>query len=356
MPLLTAGQYPIWANALIFAAAALVVWRAGGKLARCADEIAERTGLGHAVAGMMLLGGVSALPEAANCVTAAAIDNPTLAANNLFGSVAINLLLLAMVDAVFGRGALTSFVAGAATLMQAALAMILLALIAVAITVGEAPILGVGVWTIAICLTGVGAFWLSARYERVSPWAPSEASREDPEDGRSPPSGTAPSTDGGADAVPAQLVAQSAVTALLILACGYALGQTGDALAQQTGIGSGMVGFVLMGLSTSLPELSTITAAVRMGRQEMAIGQVLGSITIYGSLFLLIDAVYAGGPLIDELGRFETVSALLGVTLTGMFLVGLLERRDPAVLRMGYDSLAVILLFVGGVALLFAIR
>ena len=50
------------------------------------------------------------------------------------------------------------------------------------------------------------------------------------------------------------------------------------------------------------------------------------------------------------------LSALLGLILIGVFQVGLLERRNPVVLRAGYDSMAVILLFLGGVGLLYAIR
>ena len=350
MPLAAADQYPIWANALVFAAAAFVVWLAGTRLARAVDEIASRTGLGRAFAGMLLLGGITALPELANCVASAAIGNPTLAANNLLGSASINLLLLALVDAAVGRNALTSFVAGPATLMQSALSMIVLTLVAAAAVSGDVAFLGVGVWSVALCVVSLGAFWLAARYERVAPWAPKDAPQATSPAQREPPG------ERTFDASMKRLVAVTAAAAAAILVAGYSLAQTGDAIARQTGLGSGMVGFVLLGVSTSLPELSTITAALRMRRHEMAIGEVLGSNFINMALFLVIDAVYSGGPVVGELGRFETASALLGVTLTGVFLVGLLERRDPTVLRMGYDSLAVILLFAGGVALLFAIR
>ena len=54
----------------------------------------------------------------------------------------------------------------------------------------------------------------------------------------------------------------------------------------------------------------------------------------------------------NELGRFETVSALLGAAMIGVMLVGLLERRDATIMRMGYDSLIVILLFFCGLGLL----
>jgi hypothetical protein len=101
---------------------------------------------------------------------------------------------------------------------------------------------------------------------------------------------------------------------------GYALSHTGDALAAQTGLGAGMVGFVLIGTSTSLPELSTIYAAARIRRYDMAIGQVLGTDFVNLSLIVLVDGVYLGRPAINQLGDFEIVSSLLGVTLIGVFL------------------------------------
>ncbi|HEX7061196.1 MAG TPA: hypothetical protein VF200_04450 [Woeseiaceae bacterium] len=57
-----------------------------------------------------------------------------------------------------------------------------------------------------------------------------------------------------------------------------------------------------------------------------------------------------------SIGAFEAVSALLGAMLTGVFLVGLLERRNPTIMRMGSDSLAVMLLFAGGVVILYIIH
>ena len=58
----------------------------------------------------------------------------------------------------------------------------------------------------------------------------------------------------------------------------------------------------------------------------------------------------------NPLGAFEIVLAMLGALMTGVFLVGLLERRDRVIWRMGHDSLVVMLLFAGGAALLYALR
>src|SRR3546814_15527051 len=96
MPLANAATYPLWINILIFFLAAGVIWMTGGRLTRALDAIAQGTGLEHVFVGMLLLGGITSLPELANVVTASSIGNPALAVNNLLGSSAINILLLAI--------------------------------------------------------------------------------------------------------------------------------------------------------------------------------------------------------------------------------------------------------------------
>jgi len=350
VPLSAAQDYPLWVNVLIFLAAAILIWVAGTRLVSYVNAIAVRTRMGQAFAGMLLLGSITSLPEIANVTTSSWTGNPNLAVNNLLGSASINVLLLAVVDGFIGRAALTSVVAQPATLLQAALSMLVLALVAIAITSGDVPVLGLGAWSIAVFGASIGAFWLCARYERSAPWTPRTEARSHGSARR------AKKTDNGTKRPLNALVMKTALAGCVIFAAGYCLSQTGDALATQTGLGAGLVGFVLIGVSTSMPELSTIIAALRMRKHEMAIGEVLGTNFVNVSLILLADAVFAGGPVIDEMGRFEIASALLGVVITGVLLIGLLERRNSRFLRMGYDSLGVILVFLGGLVLLYEIR
>jgi cation:H+ antiporter len=214
--------------------------------------------------------------------------------------------------------------------------------VAMAITTGDVQVLGIGLWALALCAMSIGGFWLSAGYDRRASWVVRDGGDEAPLDDET-----------GAQAPVRRLVVKTVVAGGAIFAAGYALSQTGDALAVQTGMGTGMVGFALIGVATSMPELSTVIAALRIRQYEMAFGQVLGTNFVNLSLLLLADAVFAGGAVINELGAFETVSALLGAALIGVFVVGLLERRDRTILRMGYDSLVVILLFAGGLILLY---
>ena len=346
MPLADAASQPLWVTVAIFAAAAALIWASGTRLTAYVAAIGDRTGIEQAFLGMLLLGGLTSLPEIANVVTSSYYGNPALAVNNLLGSASINVVLLALADAALGRDALTSVVARPSTMLQAALCLLVLVLVAVAITAGDFAFAGVGAWSSAILVVSIAAFRLAAGYGQRAPWTLRD---------------TGPPARGGergprGDAAIGALVLKTALAAAVILAAGYALSQTGDGIARQTGLGTGMVGFLLIGFATSMPEVSTIAAAMRMRRHGMALGEVLGTNFVNLSLILVADAVYAGGPVINALGRFEVVSALLGALLTGLYLVGLLEHRNPVVLRMGYDSLAVLLVFCGGVALLFGLR
>ena len=330
MPLSAAQDYPLWINSLIFLVAAVFIWFAGTRLVLYLDAISVKTGLGQAFVGMLLLGTITSLPEIANVMTSSWTGNPSLAINNLLGSASINVLLLAIADSFIGRDALTSLVAQPATLMQATLSMMVMALVAIAITSGDTSVLGIGAWSIAVFASSIGAFWLCAHYERAAPWA---VVKEEPQSKER----RVPSVENAGPQSLRLLIAKAAVAGVVIFIAGYCLSQTGDALAVQTGLGAGLVGFVLIGVSTSLPELSTIVAALRMRKYEMAIGEVLGTNFVNVSLILLADAMFTGGPVINELGRFEIASALLGVILTGVLLIGLLERRNPTFLSMGYD-------------------
>ncbi|WP_188055242.1 MULTISPECIES: sodium:calcium antiporter [unclassified Sphingosinithalassobacter] len=326
----------------IFVGAGVVVWQAGTRMTRLVDTFAERTGLGQAFAGMLLLGGITSLPEVATVGTASATGNPALAVNNLLGSASINILLLAIADLVFGKDALTSRAARPATLMQGTFGMVLLSGVAIACVTGdfEVPYLGTGIGTLVLAFGCIQALRISARFEREHVWEvvnqPENRKGEREKDER--PTG--------------RVILWLVVAAVSILVAGSVLSLTGDAIAQKTGLGASMVGFALVGLGTSLPELSSIFAALRLRRYEMAIGDIFGTNLFNVQLLLLADLVYRDGPVLANAGTFEVVAAGMATIMTGVFVLGLLERRDKTILRMGHDSAIVLLVFGSGLFLL----
>jgi cation:H+ antiporter len=97
--------FPLAVNLGIFAGAAVCVWLAGTRLAVYADAIAAHTGLTRAFLGMVLLGVGTSLPEIATTASGAWIGNARLVTANLFGGVALQVAVLAIVDAAVVRGA-----------------------------------------------------------------------------------------------------------------------------------------------------------------------------------------------------------------------------------------------------------
>jgi cation:H+ antiporter len=340
--------WPIGINFAVFAVAAAMVWISGTRLVRLVDRLGTRTGIGHAFLGMLLLGGMVSLTEIATVSTSAFTGSPSLALNNLLGSASINVFLLAAVDPVSGREALTSFIAKPAILFQSTLVMLLMVLVAIAITTGDYAIGGIGVWSTLIFVLCLLSLWRSYRYERVDAWRVS--------DDENLVVKKAPTESDGGDDEPSEslraLTFKVVVTGVIIFSSGFALSLAGDAIAEQTGLGQSFVGFVLVGISTSLPELSSIIAAVRIKRYEMAVGDILGSNLFNVLLIFLAEVVYRGEPVLNHVGRFEIAASLLGALMTGILLLGLLERRNRTILKMGFDSIALIGTFLCGLVVL----
>lgn len=336
-----------WANAGVFAAAAVAVWLAGTHLARCADRIAEVSGLGREVLGVLLLGGVTALPELAVAVSATVGGAPALAVNNILGSVCINLVILAGADAVYGRRrALTATPADPLLLLQGALGILLLAIVAAATVAGDEPVAGMGAWSWLLLAAFLGAVFVIAKSRRLCSWVPTHRSapapRRDDDDKASQPL--------------QQLILQTVGVGAVILVAGYALATSGEALAEQTGLGASFFGAVALAMATSLPEISTVSAAVRLRRYEMALGDALGAIVFNLATIVVVDALHRGSPVLVEAGRFAGFAALLAIVLATVYLIGMIERRDRTIGRMGVDSWIVLACYAAGIGVLYTLR
>ena len=72
---------------LLVAAAAIAA--AGVAMAREADRLADRTGLGEAVSGAVLMGACTSLPGLTASMMAAAAGNASLAVSNAIGGILV---------------------------------------------------------------------------------------------------------------------------------------------------------------------------------------------------------------------------------------------------------------------------
>lgn len=347
------GQLSLPLNLAIFAIAAVAVWVGGTRVADFADELARRFNLSHAVLGLFLLAGVTSLPEVATSFTAASAGNADLAVNNLLGSVVMQVVWLALADLAFGKRALTSLVPDSLVMLQGALVIILLSLVSIAVTVGDIMLFSAGAWSWGLLGAAIYCLVKLAGTDRQrKPWV---VNPDDPvvaEEAAAHDDMPRTHRDKGSFL----LLTQLALFAALILVAGYTVASVGAAIAGQSGLGQSFVGFALLAIATSLPEASTVFATVRRGFYTMAISDILGTNILNVALIAGVDLIDAADPVLNRVGMFSALAAGLGITVTALLLMGLAERADRTVWRMGIDSLLILVVYAGGLVLLFQLR
>jgi len=82
----------------LFVAAAAAVWVAGTQLSDTTDILSSRFGLGQALGGLIILSIATNLPEIAITVSAALSHNVGIAIGNILGGIAIQTVVLVILD------------------------------------------------------------------------------------------------------------------------------------------------------------------------------------------------------------------------------------------------------------------
>jgi cation:H+ antiporter len=337
----------VLAPVLVLIVAGAAVWWAGHHLSRLADQLAIATGVGRVLVGALLLGGVTSLPEVATTVTAGVLGNPQLAIGNLLGGVALQVVVIAVADVFESRQQLTFQVSEPSVLVQHVVLLLLLALVVAAIAVGEPVVVAeVGLWPVGIAAAYLAGLAAVRRADQRGGW---EVADDGPRLGLGAGTGAGEQEAGETEA-PAwwKLVALGGV----VLVAGWLTAQAGDEIAQAGVLSGTFVGAVLVALTTSLPELSTVIGSLRQGSYDMAVSNIMGTNGLEVALLLVADIAYRDGPLLAHATSSDLFLTALGAVLTTLYLGGLLLRRERTVLRVGHDSAAVVAVYAAGIAVL----
>lgn len=333
---MSASQFPLPVDIALFIAGAAAIWIAGRAATRTAQQIADRLRLGEAFVGILLLGLLTSLPEIATTSTAAAFGHAALAGSNLLGGVAMQMALLAAIDGLALRSrSLTAACRSAALRRQAVLLTALSTVSALGIAAADQPTrlaaAGGPVLLAVIYLAGIYSLYRLEKKERGA--GPPGRDAESPRPTTSTP----------------RLGLWFALSALGVFIGGFIVAEAASAIAEQSGISETIVGASLVAISTSLPELTTTYAAVRLGAYGMAVGNILGTNALELALFLPADLIYREGPIFAVLGRPELAIATVNVALGLAIVYGLTRRDDRSVFGFGADSLLMLALYCVGV-------
>ena len=157
-------MFLIWLQFLI---ATAVIGVAGYQLSRYGDVIAERTGVGRTLIGVIMVATVTSLPELVAGVSAVAVaDVPNIAIGDALGSCIFNLLILLFLELGYPRASIYTL-AAQSHILSAGFTIVLIGVVALAVLVGDqTPGLGhVGLYTPVILIGYVVAMRIVLHYE-----------------------------------------------------------------------------------------------------------------------------------------------------------------------------------------------
>lgn len=329
---------------VLFVFFAAVIVGAGSFLSRYADEIAEITGFGRVLIGSVLLAGATSLPELSVDIACVRQGSPDLAVGDLLGSSLMNLLILAILDLTHhSRGKMFSRAASGHALGGAA-SIALTAIVAISLLVerqtGGREWLGLGTGTMLVIV----AYALSVRMIFLDQRIGARSIVEE----------SAQAENRGVSSRLVRPVACFAFAAFVILLAGPRLSASADEMAIQSGLAKTFVGTTLIALSTSLPELVTCWSAVRLGRLDLAIGNIFGSNAFNMLILAGLDFVQPGS-LLSVVSSVHCVTAISAMLATSVTIMGQLYHVENRRLLVEPDALIVIVIVLGSLGVVYAL-
>ncbi len=319
---------------IIFLVSSIAIVIAAIYLANNADVIAIRTGLGGALVGILLVASTTSLPEILTIISSINQGTPNIAAGNLLGSNMFNIVLLAVLDMagrherVLRKAALKHALTGSLAVFMIGLAVLFLIIDA------ELMIGWIGFDSIVIVLAYVLSIYLIRKNSN--------------------------SDIGIEEAIPENLptmrraVIGFALAALVLVIATPILVDASAQIAEITGLGTSFVGTTLVAVVTSLPELVTCIAAIRISAHDMAIGNLFGSNMFNMFILGATDIFYTQGRFLAAIDSSFILVGILGLLMTAFGLISNLIRFERRAGPLEIDALALVLMYFGGLWLLYA--
>lgn len=338
----------LWINIALFLASAGCIAYVGTKLTAIADRLADVTGLGEALMGAVFLGACTSLPGITASVTAAIDDRPVLSLSNAIGGIAVQTVFLVAGDFAYRRANLEHAAASVENMMQAALLIILMSLLMLGMVgpdVSFGPVHVLSPTLFIVYALGQREVYKARGEPTWKPTLTHETASDEPDEPQQ------------AGATLHRLWTVFGIAAAVVIFAGWLLTRAAEHIADATGTSDSVAGSLGTAIATSLPELVTCVAAVRRGALTLAVGDIIGG-NAFDTLFAAVaDVFYTEGSLYHAATAREVWLVALSTVMTSILLLGLLRREEKGIGNIGFESFAVVLLYIIGVAgLIWGIR
>jgi len=330
----------IW---IAFIVCTAIIVYSGTKLARYGDIIAEKTGLGRAWIGLVLMASVTSLPELVTSVSSVTFAGvPDIAAGDVLGSCVFNMLLLVLLDLTHRTQPLSVRVHHGHVL-SAGFGILLVEIVVISLFLGDRiPSIGwIGLYTPLVMGVYLIAIRLVYSYEKKQI---SEFIKKT-------------DVELQYDKIPTKTaIAHYSIHAVIVVIAAIFLPKIGEAIAEMTGLGQTFVGNTFIAVSTSLPELVVSIAAVKIGAINLAIGNLFGSNMFNIFILGIDDLLFVKGPLLSFVNQNHAISALSAIAMTSVAIIGLTYRAEKKKIVLTWDSAGIVLIFVINLILLYMLK
>ena len=337
----------------IFIVASAIIWIAGTKITYATDYISAHFKLGEAFGGLVFLAIVTNLPEIAITVVAAYNHAMDMAISNILGGIAIQTVVLVLID-IFGVGktAPLTFKSNSYLLLLEGISLIFILTI---VMLGKqfSPdliFLRTTPFEWLILFVWLGSIFIISKQSTDAKPHPRKGSYPHEYDEEKQ---AAKKTAGFTSIQKALLV--FSVCALATLLAGWALEETGQLLADRFHIGGVLFGATFLALSTALPEISTGIASAKIKDYQMAVSDIFGGNAFLPVLFIVASLI-SGDAILPSLKPSDMYLTGIGILLTGIYMIGMILPHRKQFLRMGIDSIIVLIVYaVSVIGLLFLV-
>ncbi|WP_051882279.1 sodium:calcium antiporter [Parvularcula oceani] len=328
---------------LAFGIAAVAILLAGVRLSGVADRLADRTRLGEAVVGAVLLGAATSLSGLTTSVVAAWNNLPELAVSNAAGGIAGQTFFLAVADLAYRRANLEHAAASLENMIQGTVLTGCLSLAVLGTAMPGYELAGVHPASYLLVLFYALGLWVTRRAGKEPGWR-AQQTRETRQDD--------PDQDDSGDASTLRLWAEFAGLAAVTACAGFVVSRAAEGAIVVWDLSQSVTGAFATALVTSLPELVTTVAAVRRGALTLAVGGIIGG-NAFDVLFLAAsDAAYREGSIYDAVTERQVFIIALSLLMTTVLVMGLLRRERQGPGGIGFETVVLIGAYLTGSAAL----
>ena len=316
----------------------------GANLSKYGDIIAEKSGLGRAWIGLILMASVTSMPELMTGISSVAlVGELDLGFGEIMGSCVFNLAILALMDPMNGRVSIFSK-AGKGHVLSASFSVLLIGIAAISIeTSSFVPTF----WHISLSTPIIFFIYIVGmrtlyKYEKsVIDEFVSEVAEELEEKG----------------ITLKRAIIMFSINAAFVIVAAIFLPFVAQRVAELTGLGTTFVGSTFVALTTSLPEVVISIAALRLGAVDMALANMFGS-NMFNILVLGVeDVFYTRGSIFTEVSRNHSVTALIAIVMTSIAVIALTYKQTKsALLRFGWGTFTILIVGLFNFLVLYLMR